>query len=444
MRRVAVIGGGVAGLTVAYQLARAGIAVTVLEKEGSVGGLARSFQYGDFVFDIGPHRFHTDDAKVSGFIHEVLNDDELAVPRCSGVWMFDQYHDWPLTQKTLFKLPLSVMLRSGIDLFFRPAPRDDSFRDYILAMYGRTLYELFFRPYTSKFIKLDPAQVHSEWARSGVDRAVIDKNVKMNSLVEVLRSTLLPKAVNTNFVYPISGGINVFSEKLADMIHNLGGEVWTNSPATGLVLQDGAITQVLGAHGALDVDHVIWSAPIGQAARLLNIPDPGLRYLSIVCYNFELSEPPHTNYQWCYFGSADLVMNRTSVPALFNKDIVPRGKGSVCIEVTCLPGDDVWTDPERLVEVLKKELLAVGLVRSLDHVEQAHIVKVADTYPIYDIDFRYRLEQANIALKQVTNLQLLGRTGTFWYNNMDHSIRMALDQSAEFLATLGLESAIRV
>jgi len=25
------------------------------------------------------------------------------------------------------------------------------------------------------------------------------------------------------------------------------------------------------------------------------------------------------------------------------------------------------------------------------------------------------------------NLMMLGRTGTFWYNNMDHSIRQALD-----------------
>lgn len=439
MRRVAVVGGGVAGLTVAYQLARAGIAVTVLEKENCVGGLARSFQYGDFVFDIGPHRFHTDDAKVSGFIQDVLNGDELAVPRCSGVWMFDQYHDWPLTQKTLFKLPLSVMLRSGIDLFFRPAPEDDSFRDYILAMYGRTLYEVFFRPYTAKFIKLDPAQVHSEWAKSGVDRAVIDKNVKMNSLVEVLKSTLLPKAVNSNFIYPASGGISVFSEKLADMIRDLGGEVRTNSPATGLVLENGTISQVLSPAGALDVDQIIWSAPIGQVTRLLGIPDPRLRYLSIVCYNFELSEPAQTDYQWCYYGSADLVMNRTSVPALFNGDIVPRGKGSICVEVTCLPGDDVWTEPERLVDTLKKELLAVGLVRSLDQVERAHIVKVSDTYPIYDIDFRRRLEDANAALGQFANLQLLGRTGTFWYNNMDHSIRMALDQSEAFLATVGAE-----
>jgi len=433
MGRTVIVGGGVAGLTVAYQLASAGIPVTVLEKESSMGGLARSFQYGDYIFDIGPHRFHTDDEKVSAFIHSVLKDDELIVPRHSGVWMFNHYHDWPLNQKTFLKMPLPVMLRAGFDLFSRQAAKNDSFEDYILAMYGRTLYEVFFRPYTTKFIRLDPAQVHSDWAVSGVDRAVIDKDVKMNSLVEVLKSTLLPKAVNSNFVYPASGGIDVFSEKLAGMISASGGDVLTNAPATDLEVNDGAITSVHYPGGKIDVDYVIWSAPIGKVTELLGVPDPELRYLSIVCYNFEITGPAQTDYQWCYFGDENMVMNRISVPSLFNPGIVPPGKSSICIEVTCLPEDEVWSDPERLVETIKKELLAVNLVRNPEDFEGVHIVKVPDTYPIYEIDFRRRLDEANVALGRYENLQLLGRTGTFWYNNMDHSIRMALDQGEGFL-----------
>ena len=67
-KRVVIVGAGIAGLSAGLRLAEAGIRVTVVEKEGTVGGLARSFTYGDYVFDVGPHRFHTDDPEVLAFI----------------------------------------------------------------------------------------------------------------------------------------------------------------------------------------------------------------------------------------------------------------------------------------------------------------------------------------------------------------------------------------
>lgn len=47
---------------------------------------------------------------------------------------------------------------------------------------------------------------------------------------------------------------------------------------------------------------------------------------------------------------------------------------------------------------------------------------VRETYPVYDRTYRERL--ASVAPPE--NLTLLGRCGSFWYNNMDHSISQAL------------------
>ncbi len=49
-----VIGGGMAGLAVAAQLAKAGYSVTLLEKNKTLGGRARVFQSHGFTFDMGP------------------------------------------------------------------------------------------------------------------------------------------------------------------------------------------------------------------------------------------------------------------------------------------------------------------------------------------------------------------------------------------------------
>ena len=55
--RIAVIGAGPGGLAVAMLLAKAGVNVTVYEKDGVVGGRTKVFTDGDFRFDIGPTFF---------------------------------------------------------------------------------------------------------------------------------------------------------------------------------------------------------------------------------------------------------------------------------------------------------------------------------------------------------------------------------------------------
>ncbi|MGW6457327.1 hydroxysqualene dehydroxylase HpnE [Streptomyces sp. NPDC055078] len=54
-RRAVVVGGGLAGVTAALQLADAGVGVTLLESRPRLGGLAFSFQRGELTVDNGQH-----------------------------------------------------------------------------------------------------------------------------------------------------------------------------------------------------------------------------------------------------------------------------------------------------------------------------------------------------------------------------------------------------
>lgn len=54
MKKVIVIGSGIAGLSAAACLAKEGFDVTVLEKNATPGGRARKFKVDGFVFDMGP------------------------------------------------------------------------------------------------------------------------------------------------------------------------------------------------------------------------------------------------------------------------------------------------------------------------------------------------------------------------------------------------------
>jgi uncharacterized protein with NAD-binding domain and iron-sulfur cluster len=53
--RVVVVGGGLAGLSAACELADRGLAVTLLEARARLGGVTFSFNRGDLVVDNGQH-----------------------------------------------------------------------------------------------------------------------------------------------------------------------------------------------------------------------------------------------------------------------------------------------------------------------------------------------------------------------------------------------------
>ena len=64
---VAVVGGGVAGLTAACYLARAGLEVTVFEKASSLGGRAATRESDGFMFNRGIHALYTSGAASRAF-----------------------------------------------------------------------------------------------------------------------------------------------------------------------------------------------------------------------------------------------------------------------------------------------------------------------------------------------------------------------------------------
>src|SRR5205085_7455841 len=80
-RPVLALGGGPAGLTAGYLLAKQGKPVIVLESTDSVGGIARTEVRDGYRFDLGGHRFFTKSREVDGLWHEVLGDEFLRRPR---------------------------------------------------------------------------------------------------------------------------------------------------------------------------------------------------------------------------------------------------------------------------------------------------------------------------------------------------------------------------
>jgi protoporphyrinogen oxidase len=92
-----IIGAGPAGLTTAYQLAKGGAEVLVLEQDPQyVGGISRTAHYNGYLFDIGGHRFFSKSREVVELWDEILTDDFIDRPRLSRIFYRDKFYAYPL------------------------------------------------------------------------------------------------------------------------------------------------------------------------------------------------------------------------------------------------------------------------------------------------------------------------------------------------------------
>ncbi len=156
--RIAIVGAGLAGSTIAHKLAIAGHAVEVFEARGHIAGNAyteRDPITGVMVHKYGPHIFHTDNENVWKFMGQFC---ELVpyIQRTKAV-----------REGTIWSLPINL---HTINQFYRtqwsPAEAREviadraaasgivgeprNFEEQVLSTLGRDLYEAFFYEYTLK------------------------------------------------------------------------------------------------------------------------------------------------------------------------------------------------------------------------------------------------------------------------------------------------------
>ena len=430
MASVTIVGAGVAGLTIAYQLVRQGYTVTVVERNTVVGGLGRTFHYGDFHFDVGPHRFHTENPRVAGFIRSTLGEEAIEIPRKSGARMFGRFHEWPLRPSILAAMPIKLMVTGARDLIFREKLPGESFEADVVNKYGRTLYDVFFEPYTRKFLFYSPSELHRDWARAGVN-APIDKRASADSLWSLLKTTMMPRPVETMFLYPPTG-VGRFSDRLAEHIQNAGGRIILGQDVTGIKTSGRRISAVTAGAERIPCENVVWTGPLTTLNALLGLKDVDLEYLSTIFLNFEIGKPPRLDYQWTYFGG-DEIFSRVTAPEAFLPSTVPAGKSGLCVEVTCRQGDARWQNPDSLIQPVTNDLVRTEMIGSAADIERVHVERVPFTYPIYKLNYFGELTRNLRELATFKNMLLAGRCGRFWYNNMDHSIGQGLTMADKVL-----------
>jgi oxygen-dependent protoporphyrinogen oxidase len=102
---VAVVGGGVTGLTVAHRMRGRDASVTVLEAGPDVGGMLRSMPVGDVRVPAGPDSFLARKPWAVDLCRELGIGDELIQPRASGSYLWTERGLVPYPTGTAFGIP---------------------------------------------------------------------------------------------------------------------------------------------------------------------------------------------------------------------------------------------------------------------------------------------------------------------------------------------------
>ncbi len=106
-KKVTVLGAGIAGLSTASFLAKAGYDVTILEKNETIGGRARQFEVDGFVFDMGPSWYWMPDVferfyNQFGYTTADFYDLKRLDPSYRIFWEDETDTDVPASEEKLF------------------------------------------------------------------------------------------------------------------------------------------------------------------------------------------------------------------------------------------------------------------------------------------------------------------------------------------------------
>jgi protoporphyrinogen oxidase len=434
-----ILGGGMAGLTFALEASRRGRRVVLLESEDQVGGLARTLRFGEFRFDIGGHRFHSGWPEITQWVLDVLDGDAREVPRRSRIRLDGRFVDYPLRFPNALaafnpwqvtRILASYFWATLMRLRERP---DVSFEDWIVRRFGRSLYNIYFKPYTEKVWGFPCADLSADWAAQRIRLPSLRAAV----VGSMLRRGPAPSTLVSQFLYPPQG-IGVLPERIAEKARQTGLATIRLGNRVTRAEPDGAGWRVMfrgpAGEAAVSGAKLVSTIPLEALLGMLpmseaeaDVLSAGLPYRSLACVFLAADGPRISDDTWTYFPDRHLVFGRTHEPGNWSPGMVPEGKTSLCVEIFCSQGDEVWRRRDQ--DVIEPVLADLDRLRFLPRgrVRDAWLLRVSHAYPVYRVGYAEHRSRVSSALSRWPSLHLLGRTGTFRYLNLDAVIREGLD-----------------
>ena len=284
---VAVVGGGFGGLAAAYELASKGVAVTVLEAEDHIAGLAAAFDVGGERLDCFYHHWFTNDREVMDLITELGLMSQVAInPTNTGVYYANNFFKLSTPWDLLNFTPLGFIDRIRLGLLALRARRvgdwmaleDKTAAQWLRELGGEGVYKVVWEPLLKGKFGPVADEISAVWF--------------WNKLK--LRGGSRGKGGEERLAY-FKGGFEALARALAARFRDHGGQLLTGA-AVSAIRPEGGRWHIETARGTVIADHVIATPALPLVANMVRgWAEPAylaqlerIKYLANVCLVLEL------------------------------------------------------------------------------------------------------------------------------------------------------------
>jgi protoporphyrinogen oxidase len=431
-KRVIIIGAGPAGITAALKLSETENDVRLYESTPKVGGMSKTIKLWDQLVDIGPHRFFSSDRRVNELWLDIIKDDYLMVSRKTRIFYKQKYFSYPIKAfESLLKLGIFESFSCVYSYIFKPKfKKIETFEQWVISRFGVKLYSIFFKSYSEKLWGIRCDELDYEFAAQRIKKLSLYEIIK-----ETIRKTQKHKTLVDEFAYPYQGTGSVY-EKMAKKICDNGSKIFLDHKINKVVTVNNRITGIEDMEGKfIECDHLISTMPITSLVKFLGLTDTTfdnaiakLKFRNTIIVYLEIDSINLFEDQWLYIHSPELKVGRITNFRNWSQELCKScDKTIIAMEYWANHDDNFWgKNDEFLIKLAKNELQKSGLNQNAD-ISKGFVLRIPRCYPIYHKGYRKSLDVIKNALKDFENLSVIGRYGSFKYNNQDHSILMGIN-----------------
>ena len=281
--QVIIVGGGISGLSAAYELAKAGVPHTLIEKQARFGGVIETRQWEDCILEWGPDSFISQKPEAMALIRELgMADDVIGSNDAERVTYIQRHRKLvrlpegttmfvPTRPSSMLASPLvgwSTKIRMGLELLRGPETHPDrSVSEFVTDHFGRETLDYLAEPLLSGVYGGDPDQL----SVASVLPRFVEMERKNGSLARALMRGRRAKSSEPLF-RTLKSGLGCLVERLAAKATVVRGTAETIERQA-----DGFRVRLNGDW--IEAGHVILACPAWAAADLLGAIDGRLAEL---------------------------------------------------------------------------------------------------------------------------------------------------------------------
>jgi len=395
--KIGIIGGGITGLTAAYELAKRGHEVSLFESEPDLGGQAATFPIEGTRLEKFYHHIFTGDREMIALIEELGLAEEMRwLPSKVGIYYEDEIYDFVTPFDLLRFHPLGLFQRLWTGIVTLYLQQFANWRnlenvtalEWVRRNVGQQPYEVIFRPLLRGKFGQHADEISMAWLWSKFKHRVASRGPGMQR--ELLGY--------------MEGSFQGLIDRLVERIGELGGEIYPGSPIKRVIIEGNKVTglEIESTEGEIPVEHrfplviatvpsfvfleIAPELPEAYVARLRQV-----EYLGAVCLVLSSKEPLSRIY-WLNISDTDFPFVGAIEQTNFIPPEVYNGKHIVYLTNYLSRHDPQYhLPPEELLTAYLPFLKKINLAFDEDWIEELWLFRADAAQPIITCDYSERI-----------------------------------------------------